>query len=133
MLRKKSTERGHKRGMKGNDLALKHGLYASLSELDKPTKPARDIEMIRGALISDRGNEPTTGELLLIERASYKAWRLRQLETLMLQSNGDAPERWARDYLRWARELRSDLMALGLGRRARDGGELEVIREELNG
>ena len=119
-LRKKSTEGGHKKGMKGNSLALKHGLYTDLSELDRRTKPAREIESIRGALISDRGNDPTTGELLLIERASYKAWRLRQLEMLMLQANGDAPERWARDYLRWARELRSDLMALGLSRRERD-------------
>ena len=108
------------KGMKGNGIALKHGLYADFSDLDKRTKPAREIESIRGALVSDKGEDPTTGELLLIERASYKAWRLRQLETLMLQANGDVPERWARDYLRWARELRSDLMALGLQRRERD-------------
>ena len=130
-LRKKSTEGGHKKGMKGNSLALKHGLYASLSELDKRTKPAREIEVIRGNLVADKGGDPTTGEALIIERASYKAWRLRQLEALMLQANGDAPERWSRDYLRWARELRSDLMALGLSRRPKPVETLaELLKEE---
>ena len=119
-LRKNNTEGGHKKGMKGNDLALKHGLYSSLSDLDRRTKAAREIERIRGSLVSDKGGDPTTGEALIIERASYKAWRLRQLETLMMQANGDAPERWAKDYLRWSRELRSDLLALGLECRERD-------------
>jgi len=112
-----------KTGRKGaqlkNRLAVKHGAY--VQKWDGRTREARILERTQAGLISDLGGAENISvqQLLLIQRCSMKDLKCGLIEAEMLKSNGETGERLEQHYLRWSRELRSDLVVLGLERKAR--------------
>jgi len=112
-----------KTGKKGaqfqNRLAVKHGGY--VKKWDRRTREGRAIEMIQSELVSSLGGPENISvqQLLLIQRCSMKSLQCALIESQLLKNNGQTGERLEQHYLRWARELRSDLLALGLERKAR--------------
>jgi hypothetical protein len=71
------------------------------------------------------GGEPSPQQVLLIQRASTKALRCALVENKILRLRGEIPESLSQDYLRWARELRADLVALGLDRKLKNISDLQ--------
>jgi len=112
-----------KTGRKGaqfqNRLAVKHGGY--IQKFDARTREGRAIEMIQSELVSALGGAENVSvqQLLLIQRCSMKSLKCALIESQLLKNNGQTGERLEQHYLRWCRELRSDLLALGLKRQAR--------------
>ena len=76
--------------------------------------------------------DPSPQEVLILKRASVKAYRCDAIERQMLRNNGDGvPESLEKSYLRWCRELREDLKLLGLKRRPKPVETLaEILKEE---
>jgi len=125
---KKLTKIGPPIGSKNH---LVHGGYQNLSlgKLDGRTKEARAVRHIQAELSTALG-DVSPQQILLIQRASVKAVRCALAEAEILKANGDAAQSLQDDYLRWARELRADLLALGLERRSRNVMELkDYVRE----
>ena len=122
-----------KTGKKGaqfqNRLAVKHGGY--IQKFDARTRAGRAIEQIQAELVSSLGGPENVSvqKILLIQRCSVKALKCALIESEILKSNGTG-ERLKENYLRWAREMRADLMALGLERRARP---VQGLHEYLEG
>ena len=106
-------------GQLRNTNSRKHGAYARL--WDRRTREAKAMEQIQADLISDLGGADNVSvqQLMLIQRCSMKHLKCGLIERAMLESNGETGERLEQHYLRWCRELRSDLLALGLKRQAR--------------
>ncbi len=114
----------------GNVNALRHGGYSERFTPDSPQgRLVRWIESTLTAAIPD----PSPQEILILKRASVKAFRCDAIEREMLRSNGDIPESLEANYLRWARELREDLKTLGLQRRAKQVPSLRDYLDENYG
>lgn len=107
----------------GNKLAWKHGAY--VEKWDSRTREARAVKEIQARLVSALGGDPSPQEILLIQRAAVKALRCALLEAAMF-GNGQLAERTEQHYIRWARELRSDLQALGLSRKQKPVMDLQA-------
>ncbi len=84
---------------------------------------------VEAALVNALGGEPTPQETLLVQRAAVKALRCSILEKEILRPNHNVPPTIHEDYLRWSRELRADLQALGLQRRAKKVVDLKDYLE----
>lgn len=106
-------------GQPGNTNGVKHGGYAELArgKLDGRTTLAQSLDRIKADLTSSLG-EPSVQELAIIELVSVKILRASLLAAELLK-NGDASARVSQDFLRWSREIRSDLVALGLERKTK--------------
>jgi len=128
------SEVARKTGRKGaqykNQLARTHGAY--VKKWDGRTREAKAIEMIQSELVSSLGGAENISvqQLLLIQRASVKSLQCVKIESQLLKNNGQTGERLEQHYLRWCRELRSDLLALGLKRQARP---VQGLQEYLEG
>ena len=123
------ARKAHKKhGRFGNENRVVHGGYMDLSRenLDGRTKIARTLREIETTLVTALGGDPSPQEILLIKRASVKAVRCSLVEQHLLAVNADVSQSLRDDYLRWARELRSDLLALGLERRQRNVTDLQT-------
>ena len=117
--RKQVSEMTRKTGKVGgqykNKLAVTHGCYVSI--IDGRTKQAKAIQQVQAELTGALGNDPSPQEILIIQRCSVKALKCALIEAEMMRNNGDTSEGLTNLYLRFSRELRSDLLALGLKRR----------------
>lgn len=109
--------------------ALKHGAYRDFRRIDGRTRKAKQLAHIEASLATALGGEPTPQEILLIQRAALKALRCSILEGEILRNGRDTPKTNYEDYLRWARELRADLQALGLKRREKEVVDLKGYLE----
>jgi len=117
-------------GQPGNVNAMKHGGYSSRFLPDSPQgRLVRHIEAVLTTGIPD----PSPQETLILKRAAVKAFRCDRIEREILRNKGDIPEDLEYSYLRWCRELRSDLLALGLERRAKSVIDLPTYVEENYG
>jgi len=118
-------------GQYNNRSAVKHGGYTDLTpeSLDGRTKIARTLREVEATLATALG-DPSPQEVILIRRASVKALRCSLVEQYLLTEDRNAAQGLRDDYLRWARELRADLLALGLKRRPRDVTDLAVAFKE---
>ncbi len=125
------ARQGRKSGRKGgqwkNKLAVKHGAY--IKKWDGRTREAKAIHQIQAELVAALG-DVTPQEILIIQRASVKALRCALVEAEILQKNGDASEGLKNEYLSWSRELRRDLVALGLERRTKPVQGLQAYLQE---
>ena len=83
-------------------------------------------------MVQALGNDPSPQELLLIRQVCIKSVRCKLFEIALAQLNGKSAPSLEASYLQWSRELRHDLVALGLSRRQRDVTSLATIREELS-
>ena len=117
-------------GQKGNQSAKKHGCY--VQKWDRRTREARAIEHVQAELSTALG-DPTPQQILILQRASVKAVRCALFEAEILRTNGDTAQSLKDDYLRWARELRADLLALGLERRAKNVTDPATFYKERYG
>ncbi len=122
-----------KRLLRGNENAVKQGGYRQLTHLDGRTREAKILGEIEAALVTSLGGNPSPQQILLIKRACVKAFRCLALEHEIIRNNGNVPDSLQQDYLRWARELREDLKALGLERRAKDVTDLKSWAEAKYG
>ena len=95
------------------------------------TRQARALRQIEAELATSLGGEPSPQQVLIIQRASVKAIRCALAEVAILA--GTASDRLSEDWLRWSRELRADLLALGLERRTRTVTDLKSYVEEHYG
>ncbi len=133
MRRKKWRKAG---GQPGNTSALQHGGYRDLSaeKLDQRTREAKALNQIEGELVTALGGEPSPQEILIVKQAAVKAVRVALIGQHLLIANGSAPQSLLDDYLRWGRELRSDLLALGLERRQKSVQNLtDYLQESQKG
>ena len=112
--------------LRGNDNAVRHGGYRQLRQLDGRSREAKIIREIQAALVDALGGDPSPQRILILQRASVKALRCAAMEHAILSRGGDVPDSLQNDYLRWSRELRSDLLALGLDRRSAEVGDLKA-------
>lgn len=123
----------------GNDRALKHGCYRSTGSLihDARTREAKMFSVIEAGLIQSLGGDDAISpqQALIIKRAAFKALRCGLAEAEMIRADsywssknknsqaskdaGEVAQSLRDDYLAWSRELRTDLLALGLNRKAR--------------
>ena len=101
----------------GNTNALKHGAYRQLTCLDARTREARYLAGLEATLVSALGGDPSPQQILLIRRVCVKALRCSLLEQEIIVKNGRFPRTVGEDYLRWSRDLRLDLQALGIEKR----------------
>jgi hypothetical protein len=97
--------------------AQKHGAYRDYSRIDRRTWEAKQLAQVEAALVLALGGEPTPHETLIVQRTAVKALRCSILEREILKPNQKVPPTIYEDYLRWSRELRADLQALGLQRK----------------
>ena len=104
---------------KANLNALKHGAYGSLNRrrLDGRTRVAKALDCVEAELISALGNT-SPQELILIQSIATKYIRCLLLRSRILGSENPKPD-WEKQYLRWSRDMREDLKAIGLARRER--------------
>jgi len=127
------SEMARKTGKKGaqfqNRLAVKHGGY--IQKFDGRTREARAVEQIQAELVSSLGGAENVSvqKILIIQRCSVKALKCALIESEILKSNGDTGEGLKENYLRWARELRCDLLALGLERQQKNVTDLKDYLE----
>lgn len=110
------------------------GAYADLSRrnVDQRTVLARAMNTLKEDLFMALAEDVTPQERIIIDRIIYKVIRITLIEAAFLR--GDE----VRDdiYTGWTNSLRSDLMAIGLGRREKTVKLLEEYlkqeaREEL--
>ena len=116
--------------LRGNDNAVKHGGYRQLRQLDGRSREAKILREIQAALVEALGGNPSPQEFLILKGACVKALRCSAMEHEILSRDGDVPDSLQHDYLRWSRELRSDLLALGLDRRSGQVGDLTSYLRE---
>ena len=118
-----------KLGTKKNRNARKHHCYVRI--FDGRTREARAIQQIESELTAALGNDLSPMEALIVQRVAVKALRCRLAEAVIVV--GDASPSLENDYLKWARELRSDLQVIGFRRRAKPVQSLEAYVEEKYG
>jgi len=118
-------------GQYKNKLAVTHGCYVSI--IDGRTRQAKAIQQVQAELTAALGNDPSPQEILIIQRASVKALKCALIEAEMMRNNGDTSEGLTNLYLRFSRELRSDLLALGLKRRQTNVTDLQDYLKENYG
>ncbi len=116
--------------LRGNDNAVRHGGYRQLRQLDGRSREAKIIREIQAALVDALGGDPSPQQILIIQRACVKALRCAAMEHEILSRDGDVPDSLQHDYLRWSRELRSDLLALGLDRRSAEVADLKSYLQD---
>ena len=120
-------------GQPGNTNAMKHGGYCRRFLPDSPQ--GRLVRWIETTLTTAIPN-PSPQETLILKRASMKAFRCDSLEREILRCNGSNSqhlERLEQNYLKWSRELRADLQALGFSRRSRPVQDLGSYLAETYG
>ena len=102
---------------KANLNALQHGGYSLLSrsKLDGRTRVAKALDSVEAELISALG-DTSPQELILIQSIATKYIRCLLLRSRILGSENPKPD-WEKQYLRWSRDMREDLKAIGLQRR----------------
>lgn len=105
---------------KANLNALQHGGYGSLnrSGLDGRTRVAKALDCVEADLVSALGNDPSPQELMLIKSAATKFIRCLLLRGQILSHENPKAD-WEKQFIRWSRDLREDLKAIGLQRRER--------------
>ena len=108
---------------RGNRHALQHGAYRRRYQ-DGRTWQGKLQRHIESVLSAALGGDPTPQQVLLIQRLAVKALRCTCLEAEIL-SKSEVSEETEKRYLRWSRELRNDLVLLGLQRRTKRVGDLE--------
>ena len=119
-----------KPALRGNDNAVRHGGYRRLCFLDGRSREAKILREIEAALVTSLGGDPSPQQILIIKRACVKALRCTAMEHQIVTLDGNVPESLSQDYLRWSRELRNDLLALGLERKQKQITDLHsYIRE----
>ena len=117
-------------GSKREGNALRHGAYRQLSGLDGRTREARSLFHLESTLVTSLGGAPSPQQILLIKRICVKSLRCTCLEVEILTRCGEVAKSVQNDYLRWSRELRLDLQALGMDRRAKEFIDLKAYIDE---
>jgi len=109
---KKLTHTGRVGAPIGNNNPIVTGIYADLSSrnLDGRSKLARAMRAVKADLTMAVGNDPSPQKRILIDRVTYKLFRITLFEAATLAGDQGADEH----YLAWANSLRLDLLALGL-------------------
>ena len=99
---------------------LQHGAYSTLNrrKLDGRSRAAKALRCIEAELTSSLGNDPSPQEIMIIKSVATKFVRCLLLSSQILGNEDPKPD-WQKQYLRWSRELREDLKAIGLQRRER--------------
>ncbi len=105
-------------GQPKNGNAIRHGAYRSLTKMDGRTKEAQALQQVEAELVSAVGGDPSPQEILIIKRASVKALRCALMEVVLMRDRNPSHE-LEQNYIRWSRDLREDLKAIGLRRRER--------------
>ncbi len=113
---------------RGNRHALQHSAYRRRYP-DGRTWQGKLQRHIEAALSTALGGNPTPQQILIIQRLAVKALRCTCLESLIL-SESLVSEETEKRYLRWSRELRNDLVVLGLQRQT---NRLENLTDYLSG
>ena len=129
--RKTSRKKASGGARKANQNHRIHGGYSKLTDGRR-----RDVKMMRqvqAALATALGDDLSPQQVLLVQNTSVLAIRVKLMGSEILRLNGDVPERLSQDYLRYSRELRSNLQVLGLERKQRDVGTLETYIAENYG
>lgn len=107
----------------GNGNALKSGVLADITRnIDGRSLMAKAMRAIEADLVGAIGGEPSPQEMMLIQRAKYKAIKCALFESASLNGEGNCQDE---KYLAWANSLRLDLQALGLARRMRKVTDLQ--------
>jgi hypothetical protein len=120
---------GKRGGQKHSGNSLKTGIYRSNKNLihDKRTTIAKTILYTQQSITEALGGDVSPQQKLIIDRASFKAVRCVLIEKEIIQStNGDVPEDYAHEYIRWSHSLREDLKLLGMERKAK---QIETIKD----
>ena len=105
----------------------RHG--TQILRYDCRTREGRPISAIEAALLTDAlGGNPSSQQVILIQRTSVKALSCRLVERALL--DGGAPESLWDEYLRWSNRLPSDLQLLGLERRAKPVQSIQTYLKE---
>jgi len=119
----------HKKGGQiANRNAGKHLVY--MRKYDLRTKEGRAIQQVESELAMALGNDISAQQALLIQRTSVLAVKCHLSEKHILSMNGEAPESLVVLWLRMCRELRSNLLALGLQRQQRPIQDLKSYLKE---
>lgn len=117
------TKTKHRGAQPGNQNAVRHGAY--LQRVDGRTRFGKAQRQIEAALVGALGGDPSPQEIIILQRAAMKTIRCWTIERELL-SNKAAAFTLEAHYLRWARELREDLKALGLKRQPKPVEDLET-------
>lgn len=125
---------------------VRHGLYSVKAKLERGKLDLRSsmgqaMKRLRADLEASLGgrDQLSAQEVALLDRIVVKLLVLESIETWALQQpklikrGGLLPPVLSRNYLSWSAELRRDLLALGLQRRAKDLPNLqEYLRTRAN-
>lgn len=122
------VKRNKKGAPKGNKHALRHGAYMRRQQ-DGRTWQGKLQRHIEATLATALGGDPTPQQALIIQRLAVKAIRCVCLEREILSESGEVSIETEKRYLRWCRELRSDLGVLGLERRTKNVVNLKEYLE----
>ena len=104
----------------------RHG--TQILRYDCRTREGRTIRAIEAARPDALGGNPSSQQVILIQRASVKALSRHPFERPWL--DGGAPESLWDEYLRWSNSLPSDLQLLGLERRAEPVQSIQTYLKE---
>jgi hypothetical protein len=97
-----------------NSNALSHGLFRNFSNLDRRLAESKAIDRAEQMLCAAIG-KVSPQESVICRQIVIGCYRLSTLERLLL---GDQDGfRWDHLYMRWAREVREGLKAIGLDER----------------
>ena len=86
--------------------------------MDGRTKEAQALRQVEAELVTSIGGDPSAQEILIIKRACIKALRCALMEAVLMRDRNPSQE-LEQNYIRWSRDLREDLKAIGLQRRER--------------
>src|SRR5215471_7588575 len=97
---KKTTDTGRVGAPTGNSNAMVAGIYADLSSrnLDGRSKLARAMRAVKADLMMAVGSDPSPQKRILIDRVTYKLFRITLFEAATLAGEKNADEH----YLAWA-------------------------------
>ena len=108
-----------------NANAVSHGLFRNFTHIDRRTAEAKAIDRAELSLVSALGSV-TPQESAICRQITIGLWRLSILEKLMAAEYETVKEvgvvqestfKWDELYLRWGREVREGLRAIGLEER----------------
>jgi len=135
---------GKKGGQKNNGNARKHGAY--VTKWDGRTRDARMLQQVEAGLANALGGDPSEQQILLIQPTAVIAFRLHLITAHFLELLKEAqdsgkkyaqlriPAHLEKQFLSWNRELRNNLLALGMERRAKNVTDLQdYLKENYSG
>jgi hypothetical protein len=104
--------------LQGNLNAVTQGKFIQLAKryIDGRTTLAKQLKQIKQELISDLGGDPSTAQMLLVDRIKFKAMQLYFYEMAIASGNSEMSDR----YIALSNSLRLDLTSLGLKRREKE-------------